>query len=173
MKKFALILSALGVMIIGAGAANPVAAQYPPTSVTFIVTVSFGPPGFGFTTVVAGCVNDTPVTFTVPGFAPVTTTCANGQATADFTAPTTEGDYPVSVTYTDPVTGLATSRSSQITVLDAPVAPTTTLPVTAPPGGLLPATGSSGLSGNLLTAGTLILVGLGLLVVTQVRRHTA
>jgi len=184
MKKFALALMAASALVFGFG---PVAhAQY--GSDTVIPSDSTPTPGELITLTVTGCAPGEIITFSINGNVVATTTCVTvaalsagddvelraalvvqTRAVATFAAPATPG------TYTVLVTGNQGFFASIVIVVSAPAA--TTPPVTggtvaaAVPGGGLPATGASGTGSMTSMAIGLLVVGLGLFVVAQVRRR--
>lgn len=191
MKKLALILAALGVLLVGAGMSNT-AAAYPPgptpsTTTTVSPTTSVGPdqppdittdvpmvdPGGGFTATVTNCLPGETVVFTVDGMEG-TATCdgTTQQASFPFVAPMTPGTYEVCAELTG--TGATvpsgvtrpTTVCTTIEVIGAGAPGTPTIP-----GGGLPATGSSGLGTTTTSAIVLLGAGALLLVVAQVRRR--
>ncbi len=182
MKKLALALVSISALVFGFGmVAN---AQYVPAG-SGTVTPSSPPPGTPFTVRVnctAGAGNVTFVfnggSFSFPctagsglagsvvGFVAQTPT---GTSTATLTAPTTPGTYP----------GTATQGGTQVGAFSVTVPgqaattvpASTTAPVVTTPGSGLPATGSGGISTTTGIAIGLLVVGLGLFVVAQVRRR--
>jgi hypothetical protein len=189
MRKLLLTVTALCTLLIGAGVASP-AAAYPPGAVLeLVLSREVGPPGFAFNAVIRGCFPGESVDFRLDNGAPVRAICSatTFQASVPFNGPPTPGPYAITATLLGVLPEGAENRplvvTDSITVVAAPpdttIAPTTvpggiTPPATTTtlgPGGRLPATGSSGIDGNLTIAGTLLAVGLGLLVVAGVRRN--
>ena len=147
MKRFALALTVTLTAFLGLG--QIATAQYSASSSTSTTD--------GKTTVVySGCVNGETITFTLVGATPTpqTAVCAGGKASVVFSSAAG-------------LTGTAkgtTSPSTTFTV--ASLAPTATAP-----GVGLPATGSNGIGTTAGLAIGLLVVGLGLFVVAQVRRR--
>jgi LPXTG-motif cell wall-anchored protein len=172
MRKLVLVITALCTVLIGAGAANPVAAYPPGAQVVLDLDLKIGPPGFAFNAVVRGCFPGESVDFRFNNGAPVRAICDSTtfQALASFVAPTEVGSYSLTATLLGGVPGQQSSRplvlTDGVTVVEQ-TSPTTTVAAD----GNLPQTGSSGISGNLTIAGTALVVGLGLLAVAGVRRR--
>ena len=167
MKKIALILTAIGVLFVGAGVSSPAAAYPPGTTVNLTLTQQVGPPGFTFTAVVRGCFPGERVDFRLADGAVTTVICSTTtfQASLTFTAPPNGGTYPVTAT----LRGVAGSTTpNRPLVLSSSVLVEAAATTTVQPGGNLPATGSSGISGNLALGGVALLVGFGL---ARGRRH--
>jgi hypothetical protein len=176
-KKLAFVLIAAAALVFGAG--QVATAQYGPSISTGPVT-----PGGPYTVTYTNCVVGDTITFTQAQSNPtsVQATCLpGGTATASFAAaPTAAGTYSgtavgaqsPSLTFTFTLTAPATT----VPVTTAPggggAVPTTAAPG-GQPGGQLPATGSNGLGSTTGIALGLLVVGLGLFVVAQVRRRDA
>ena len=164
-KKLALaVISASLVFAFGMSAQ----AQSPTPSYSTSVTVGPVTPGGPYTATYSNCVPGETITFTQPQSTPATVTgvCAAGgslgTATASFAnAPTAAGDYTVTASGT---------QSPVRTITFSLGAAGSTVPATVPSGGL-PATGSNGLGTATSVGLGLLVVGLGLLVVTQIRRR--
>jgi hypothetical protein len=197
MRKFALALMSAAALVFGFGIAAQ--AAYPPGNVgttspsavfpggTFTVTINCVPGAGNVTFSITG----TTITITVPcrtsdavsgsimGFLGQT---ASGTATGTLTAPTAPGTYQgtgvqaggaASADFTIVVQQATTTTApgASTTVAGAPTtvagAPTTV----AATGAGLPATGSGGMGTTTTIAIGLLVVGLGLFVVAQVRRR--
>ena len=173
MKKIALILTALGVLLVGAGVSNT-AAAYPVGETTDIVTnVPTVIPGGTFNATVTNCLPGETVVFVFEGVSrSVTCDPTTLQASFPFVAPTTPGTYQVcaDLTGNGATVPSGVTRPRTICTTIEVVATGPTVPPTVPGGGL-PGTGSSGVDTNLALAGTLLVVGLGLLVVAGIRRR--
>jgi hypothetical protein len=135
----------------GGGVYPIVASKPPPASPTVSVSTPTPAPGSTITVTMDGCAEGESVQFTVAGetASGVTT---DGSASAPIKVPTTPGAY----------TGTATCAGG--------ASATFSITVTSPSGGL-PTTGSSGLGSFATISMILLLVGAGLLVVSQVRRR--
>lgn len=183
MKKLALALMAASAMVFGFGMV--VSAQ----SYTQGTSISPNPvePGRPFAVTYDNCQAGESITFVVSGATPasITNTCSSigtvalsllgqvglGNAVGSFTAaPSAPGTYPGTAT----PNGQSPVRTFNL-VIQAP-APTvppsvaSTIPATVPVGGL-PTTGSGGVGTTTAIAIGLLVVGLGLFVVAQVRRR--
>jgi LPXTG-motif cell wall-anchored protein len=169
MKKLALTLIAVsGVMFASGVTSAGDGYQDAPTVVALPSTVASG----GEVTVkVEPCVSGETVSFALQGATASAVCGTGGTAEAKLKAPTTPGQY----------TGTATLQglTLEFTVTVAAAATTivddgTGVPTpTTSPSGDLPATGSSGTNVASSIALALLTVGLGLLVVSQVRRRQA
>ena len=149
MKKIAIAAMAVSATIFGFGtAAN---AAYPPTDITVTVSSQTPAPGSTITVTSEGCEEGEDVDFVLGGSSSTGTT-TGGSASGQVTVSTTPGTY----------TGTATCASG--------ASANFTVNVAAPAGGL-PATGSSGISSTVAISGMLLLVGAGLLTVSQIRRR--
>jgi LPXTG-motif cell wall-anchored protein len=155
MKKFALALITVSAVVFGFGAAANAATDpvYPPPTITVTVSSQTPAPGSTITVTSQGCEEGETVNFVLEGSSSTGTT-TGGTASGQVTVPTTPGTY----------TGTATCASG--------AAVNFTVTVTTPSGGL-PATGSSGISSTVAISGILLLVGAGLLTVSQIRRRQA
>lgn len=186
-RAVALVIAVLIGVLIGVGLVGRVSAQlasapglqhtvaetqvgsevaYPPSASTVTGFPAFGPPGYSYRLTVS-CLQGNIITFTLASssstvtcgpiitFPDVTTPGSPGVAFADFIAPTTPGTYVGSAT--DSVTGFLSSFT--ITV-EAPAAQP----------GVLPATGSGGISTISLIAIAVLGLGAGLFGGAQVRR---
>ena len=178
MKK--LVFSILAVLGITLGA-SAVSGQYfgPFSASAMPSTVA---PGGSVTVTVQNCDDGTPVTITLEDSS-VTVTCAGtaalvqgfrapaqtatpGTASGVVTAPTDAGAYIGTATGTSDG-GPATADFS-VTVQ----VPTSTVPQTNGAGGTtLPSTGGGGIEPLAVVAASLLVVGFGLVVVTQIRRR--
>ena len=145
MKRLALALTVTITAFLGLG--QMASAQYGPTGSA--TTISNGSTTVTYT----GCVNGETITFTFPGATSVTAVCAGGAATASLPVP-------------GPGTGTARGTTSPAVTFTV----ASQAPATNPPGGL-PATGSNGIDTSTGLAAGLLVVGLGLFVVAQVRRR--
>ena len=173
MKKLALILTALGVLLVGAGMSNT-AAAYPPGETTDIITnVPTVVTGGNFNATVTNCLPGETVTFIFEGVErSVTCDPTTLQASFPFVAPMTPGTYQVcaDLTGTGATVPAGVTRPRTICTTIEVIATGPTVPPTIPGGGL-PGTGSSGISTT--TTSALVLLGAGglLLVVSQLRRR--
>ena len=175
MKKIALILTALGVLLVGAGMSNTAAAfNYPPDETTDITTnePTVGP-GDPFNATVTNCLPGEPVIFTFEGVTR-TVNCdpSTLQATQPFVAPMAPGTYEVCADLTGTGVTVPSGVTRPLTVCTTiqVLAAGPTVPPTTPGGGL-PGTGSSGLGTTTTSAIVLLGAGALLLVVSQVRRR--
>jgi len=174
MKKFALALMAASALVFGFGAVAQ--AQYDADSV--VPSDSTPTPGQQITLTVAGCAPGEIITFTINGSVVATATCVvaaratendetsaalviRTAAVASFAAPLTPGAYTV----------LATGNRGFVASVAILVSGPTATSVVTVPGGGLPPTGSSGTDSMTSMAIGLLVVGLGLFVVAQVRRR--
>jgi hypothetical protein len=157
MRKFAFGLIALASVIFGFGMVAE--AQYETASGTATVTPTSTAPGGTVTVVMSGCTPGETVTF-VLGSTTTSATCdGEGTATVSLPAPGGAGTYA----------GTATGVTSDVTAAFSVVVAAAAIP----PGGL-PATGSGGISATVGIAIGLLLVGVALFFVTQIRRrHSA
>ena len=159
MKKLALALMAASAAMFGFGMVAE-AQTYDPS-----VSVGTVTPGGAYTATYTNCVAGETITFSQPESTPTTTTgvcSASRVATGTFTnAPTAPGTYTV--------TASGPTSPARTIVFSLAAAPTT-VPATVPGGGL-PATGSSGMGTTGGMAIGLLVVGLGLFAVAQVRRR--
>mgnify|MGYP001822105739 CR=1 FL=1 len=176
MKKLSLILTALGVLLVGAGLSNTVAASFdypvgqPPDIITDVPTVGTGG---NFNATVTNCLPGETVTFIFEGVERTTTCDPNTlQASFPFVAPMTPGSYQVCAVLTGDGATVppGVTRPSTVCTTIEVTASGPTVPPTVPGGGL-PGTGSSGVDTNLALAGTALVVGLGLLIVAGIRRR--
>jgi len=173
MKKLALILTALGALLVGAGMSNT-AAAYPPGETTDIITnVPTINTGGSFNATVTNCLPGETVTFIFEGVERSVTCDPNTlQASFPFVAPMAPGTYQVCADLTGNgatvPAGVIRPRTICTTIVVTATGPT--IPPTIPGGGL-PGTGSSGVSTT--TTSALVLLGAGglLLVVSQLRRR--
>ena len=176
MKKIGLILTALGVLLVGAGVSNTAAASSdypvgePPEIVTNVPVVG---PGDNFNATVTGCLPGETVIITFEGVSrEVTCDPTTLQASFPFTAPMTPGTYQVCglLTGTNTTVPAGVTRPTTVCTTIEVIASGPTVPPTIPGGGL-PGTGSSGISTT--TTSALVLLGAGglLLVVSQLRRR--
>jgi hypothetical protein len=95
-----------------------------------------------------------------------------GNATGTFTAsPTAAGTYTVTAVGPQSGTQTTTFTVAQQATTTTTAAPATTAPPATVPGTGLPATGSDGIAATTGIAIGLLVVGLGLFVVAQVRRR--
>jgi LPXTG-motif cell wall-anchored protein len=155
MKKLALALMTISAVTFGFGAAAnaapPDGDAYPPTDVTVTVSSSNPAPGSTITATLAGCDEGETAGF-VLGSSTDSGVTSGGTASGDLKVSTTPGTY----------TGTASCASG--------ASANFTVTVAAPSGGL-PATGSSGISSTVAISGLLLLMGAGLLIVSQIRRR--
>lgn len=188
MKKLALAMIAASAALFGFTAVASAQGYTPASSVTPPTTI-----GGGYTVTFTNCFVGELITFTQSQSTPtvVTGTCAasssitgsvvglilpqqaaRGTARGTFTAsPTAPGTY--TVTAVGPQSGTQTTTFTvpqQATTTTAAPATTVAPPATTPGGGL-PATGSDGIAATTGIAIGLLVVGLGLFVVAQVRRR--
>lgn len=167
MKKIALTLAAVALVIFGVGGVAG-AGTYPPGGPSVSVTPASVGPG-GTVTVTANCTAGESVTISLEGQS-ASVPCETGDAqssvagiaTGVVTAPTAPG------TYTGSVTGTISGALGSFTVTVLAAAPTP-----ATPTGGLPSTGSGGTSTMTFVAAGLLVVGLGLFGVATVRRRQA
>jgi hypothetical protein len=188
-KKLALAFVAASCVLFGLG--HVASAQYGGSAtVTPSTVVGGGPYSVTYRNCLAGDTitftqaQSTPSTVTVPCVGSVVTLtgsllgvllpqqAALGTATANFTAaPTAPGNYTgtaVGLAGRSPSITFSFTIPGQATTTTTPVV--TTVPATTPGGGL-PATGSDGIGTTTSIAIGLLVVGLGLFVVAQVRRR--
>jgi hypothetical protein len=166
MKKFALAVTAASALLLGLG--MPAHAQTPTPSYSTSVTVGPVTSGGPYTVTYVNCVPGETITFSQPESTPtsVSAVCPGegtlGTATASFaSAPTAPGDYTVT----------AAGTQSPVRTITFSLSPTgVTVPATVPGGGL-PATGSDGFGTTTPIAIGFLVVGLGFLVVAQIRRR--
>ena len=124
-------------------------------------TITFSQPQSTPETTTGVCVGSVTLTGSVVGLL-LPAQAASGTATGSFTtAPTAPGTYTVTGTGTT-----SPARTTTFTIAGS----TTTVPATVPGGGL-PATGSDGTGTTTGIAIGLLVVGLGLFAVAQVRRR--
>ena len=124
-------------------------------------TITFSQPESNPTTVTGTCVATVTLTGAIMGVV-LPSQAVLGNATGAFTAaPTAPGTYTV--------TASGTISPVQTTTFTIAATPTTTTPTTLP--GDLPATGSNGVGTTTGIAIGLLVVGVGLFVVAQVRRR--
>jgi hypothetical protein len=152
MKKFAVALIAMSAVIFGSGMAAQ--AQYGGGSGTATVTPASSAPGGSVTVTISGCAPGSSVEVEFNGATSTVTADSSGAATAGVTAPSTAGTYPGTATCGDVVSSFSVVVAVAVT----------------PPGGL-PATGSNGISTTSGLAIGLLVVGLGLFAVAQMRRR--
>ena len=164
MKKFALAIMTASIVVFGFGAAAsaqdadpgdvyptvPTTAP-PPAAPTVSVSTPAPAPGSIITVTMDGCAEGETGLFTLAGET-ASGVVTGGSASVQIKVPTTPGAY----------TGTATCASG--------ASANFSITVTTPSGGL-PATGSSGMSSTMTISMILLLVGAGLLVVSQVRRR--
>lgn len=144
------VVGALAVLGVGA-----TANAYPPDAPEVTVDNLSPVPGGTVTATVTGCVDGETVTFTLEDSS-TSTISSGGTATGTVTAPTTPGVYTLEVVCGDLV--------QTVTITVSEPAPT---PV---PG--LPATGGGGIGTTTGLALGLLVIGLGILGVGQVRRRS-
>ena len=167
MKKIALTLAAISVIVLGFGSLAS-AGTYPPGGPSVSVAPASVGPG-GTVSVTANCTAGESVTISLEGSS-VSVPCETGDgessvagiATGVVTAPASPG------TYTGSVTGAISGSLGSFTVTVLAAAPTPTTPT-----GGLPSTGSGGTSTMTFVAAGLLVVGLGLFGVATVRRRQA
>jgi len=168
MKKLAFGFIAASAALFGFGI---VAEAYTAPVVTVTVDDPTPEPGQNLNATMRGCQPGETVRFTLvsstangqcnstsAGLSMLMSTSQTGTATAVVRAPSTSG------TFTGTALGLTSGRTGTFTV--------TVSQATAPPGGL-PATGAGGISTTTGIAVGLLVVGLGLFAVSQVRRRQA
>ena len=188
MKKIALALMAASAAVFGFGMVAAAQTTQYGQAISILNPVTAGAP---YTVVYANCVVGDTITFTQPQSTPTSVdgTCVgagatltgsvvglllpqqqqpSATATATFTSAPTPGTYNgTAVGQLQPVDPLPVHDSRP----GRPPRPApTTVPVTVPGGGL-PATGSGGIGTTTGIAIGLLVVGLGLFVVAQVRRR--
>jgi LPXTG-motif cell wall-anchored protein len=148
-KKFAMAIMAVSATVLGfGGAAN---AAYPPDDVTVTVSSKTPPSGSTITATIEGCVDGESATFVLEG-STATGVTTGGTASGQLKVPTAPGSY----------TGSATCASGA----------SANFAITVPtPSGGLPATGSSGINSTVAMSAILLLVGVGLFAVSQIRRR--
>lgn len=183
MKRFALFLAAVGTLFLGAGAAGTVSA-YPFGLVSSLRALDTqGLPNYEVPVVVSNCFPDELVVFTL-GDSTADSTCSDVsfEARATLRAPAAVGSYDVEAELRGTQGPVDPDRpdesrierprtlTAQISVVAQ--APDTTV-AAVPISGEIPTTGSSGIGSTTLLALGLSVVGLGLLVVSQVRRRGA
>ena len=144
-KMLSGLVMASGLML---GLSSTVSA-YPPENPTVTVSNLSPVPGAPVTVTFDGCSADETATFTL-GDETVTAEVVDGLATAELTAPDTAGAAAGTVVCSGGTTG-----DFEIVVALVP----------------LPATGGSALDAKGLAAGATLLVGAGLLGVSQLRRR--
>jgi len=149
MKKLAIAAMAVSATMFGFG--SGASAAYPPPDVTVSVSSQAPAEGSTITATIDGCVEGEEATF-VLGSSTSTGVTSGGSASGQLTVPNTPGAF----------TGTATCASG------AQASFSITVPT---PTGGLPATGSSGISSTLAISGILLLVGIGLFAVSQLRRR--
>jgi LPXTG-motif cell wall-anchored protein len=201
MKRIALLLTAVGIMLAGAGVASP-ASAYPFGLVSNLQALQVeGPPGYDVPAVVSNCFPNEAVTFTL-GSSTASATCSSVtfEARANLAAPAQAGTHTVTAELLGTTSGGADdpdianitrpkTLTTDIRVLAAGTNPTapgdggsdagagtggsgSESPTAAGPTGSLPRTGS-GFNGTLGLALGLVVVGLGLFAVSQLRRRSA
>jgi LPXTG-motif cell wall-anchored protein len=199
MKRIALLLTAVGIMLAGAGVASP-ASAYPFGLVSSLQALQVeGPPGYDVPAVVTNCFPNEAVTFTL-GSSTASATCSSVtfEARANLAAPAQAGTHTVTAELLGTTSGGADdpdianitrpkTLTAEIRVLAAGTNPTapggggsdagaggsgSESPTAAGPTGSLPRTGS-GFNGTLTLALGLVVVGLGLFAVSQLRRRSA
>jgi len=168
MKKLALAVFTVFVAVFGLS--STALAAYPPTDVNVSVSNPTPPPGGTITVTMAGCRDGAIVTFVLEN-STATAVSRGGAALAEITVPTAIvtsalGDSTASAEITVPIatgtyTGTATCEG---------VSATFTVTVTTP-GGTIPATGASGISSTVAISAMLLLVGVGLVTASQIRRR--
>lgn len=152
MKKFAVALIAVSAVVFGSGMAAQ--AQYGGSTGTATVTPASSAPGGTVTVGISGCEPSASVAVVFNGATSSVTADSSGAATTTVTAPSTAGTYPGTATCGDVVASFSVVVAAAVT----------------PPGGL-PATGSNGISTTSGLAIGLLVVGLGLFGVAQMRRR--
>jgi len=156
MKKLALALVTMSTVVFGFGmgaqAQTPV--PYGGSSGTSTVTPASLAPGGNATVGISGCPAGSSVVVVFSGATSTVTANASGAATATVKAPATAGTYPGTAT-------CGTVVSSFSVVVAAPVVPA----------GGLPPTGLDGANTTTGIAVGLLVMGLGLFGVAQVRRR--
>lgn len=193
MKRLIAMLAATGAALLALGA--PAQADYPPGQIATLVAVpAVGGPGYTVTATVSNCYPGESLTFTlVSSTATATCSTTTFQATVQLTAPAAVGFYDVTVPLAPIVSplraapqalpaGNAAMRprtlTAQIQVVEQEQTTTssTTTTTTTPSGqlpasGEIPTTGSSGLNTTATVAIVLLVGGLALVAVAQVRRR--
>lgn len=158
MRRFATVLAASAIMLVGGGSvASAGTGDYPPgDDAVLLLSSSVVGPGEEFTATLEGCTDGETVTFTVEGDS-ATATSSGGSASATLTAPSAEGTY--TVTGTCDTSGVTASAELVVDAGDDVG------------GGTLPPTGA-GAAGTFGQVGAgLIVGGLGLLTVARLRRR--
>jgi len=153
MKKLALALVTMSTVVFGFGMGAQ--AQYGSSSGTATVTPASLAPGGNATVGISGCPAGSSVVVVFSGTTSTVTANASGAATATVKAPATAGTFPGTATC-----GTVVSSFS-VVVAAAPVVP----------GGGLPPTGLDGAGTTTSIAIGLLVMGLGLFGVTQIRRR--
>ena len=155
LKRIGLAVVVLAMGAFGVDAvANAQTSDYPPAAATVVVDNTNPPPGATITITIRNCTPGETVRISLPPVAPVTITCSSsGVAVASLSAPLQPGTYP----------GTAVLVGSQVTL-------SFQITVTAPTGGL-PATGGSGTNTTMWYGLGLLVLGGGLLAVSQMRRR--
>ena len=159
MNKFVVSLVAIVAAIIGSGAVA--SAQYGATDFGVVVSPTTVGSSGAVTVTVQGCAPGETLVVTLVGES-VDVTCmpsdeSSGTATGVVAAPSAAG------TYTGTVASSASSNSATFTV--------TVVAQAGTPSGALPQTGSDGIATTTTIALGLVAVGVGMLVVTQIRRR--
>jgi hypothetical protein len=154
MKKLALGLIAISSAVLGFGMVAE--AQYGSVGGTATVTPTTTAPGGTVTVEMSGCTPGETVDFVLES-ATASATCAeDGTASASLPAPGATG------TYTGTAAGVTSGVTASFSVVVAQAV--------TPPGGL-PATGSDGISTTAGIAIGLLVIGVALFGVSQIRRR--
>ncbi len=156
MKRMTAAMTIAGLAMFTIPSSAAAQEDYGSASPTAKVSNSSPEAGGSFTASVTNCAEQG-TTFQFEGNSKAGSTDSDGDSSATFTAPTSAG------TYTGTVTCGADVASFSVAVAATPAAAT--------PTGGLPATGSSGSGTTIAIASILLLAGLGMFGVAQMRRR--
>lgn len=154
MKRFAIVFVTLAALF-GFGAGAAATSDYPPDPPSVTVDNPTVPPGGTVVLGVSGCEPGADVTVTIDGSSTTATAGPDGSASISVTAPNTPGAYPTTI-----ACGGATTTVN-VTVLASGGGPTDGLP----------ATGSDNTNTTLMLGLGALVIGGGLLGVSQLRRR--
>jgi len=182
MRRLAAFLMIMGAAVGGSAVAN---ASSVDTDRTTTANQTTGAPGYSLEVTVTGCEPGETVTATLAGVSGSGTCAAasgnglflsaatnNGTAVIPLTAPSTPGTY--TITPNGSVTGAFPAVTITVQATTTTAGPTTTVgpTTTGVPADDLPETGSS-TGPTVMIAAVLLLAGIGMFAVAQVRRRQA